>query len=316
MFCRGCGYCLDSLVSRRCPECGSKFDLSTPATMSKRAGSLRLKRWARRVAAATVCLALIFSSLVAVLVSNWRWDHDAALGLHAFGGQIRLERRGPAWLKALLGSRFGYLLDRADMIDLDELPVTDDDFRRVARLHELTSLSVGSTKVTDAGLVHLEALGRLEYLNLGQLDVSDRGMMSLRELRHLRDLNLSGTKITGAGLEPLSGMRNLVSLDVAQTKVDDGGLAHLEGLPQLEDINLSETRVTDAGLTHLARLPALSGLNLEGTKLSDNSMAILANCRKLTHIGVGDTGVTEAGAASLKRHLPKIVIWHAVGESW
>ena len=79
-----------------------------------------------------------------------------------------------------------------------------------------------NTKVTDAGLKHLEGLTKL------------------------RDINLGGTKVTDAGLEHLKGLTNLQSLFLGRTKVTDAALEHLRGLPQLRWLNLEGIKVTDA----------------------------------------------------------------------
>ena len=67
-----------------------------------------------------------------------------------------------------------------------------------------------NTKVTDAGLVHLQGLSQLQ------------------------DLGLDDTKVTDAGLVHLQGLSQLQVLELDNTKVTDAGLVHLQGLSQLQ----------------------------------------------------------------------------------
>jgi hypothetical protein len=69
---------------------------------------------------------------------------------------------------------------------------------------KLETLSLGGTKVTDAGLEHLQGLANLATLNLeNNRGVSDSGLVHLKGLTKLRTLNLGGTKVTDAGVGDL-----------------------------------------------------------------------------------------------------------------
>jgi Leucine-rich repeat (LRR) protein len=64
-------------------------------------------------------------------------------------------------------------------------------------------LYLEGTKVTDAGLVHLEGLNQLEAVNLNNTKVTDVGIEHLHGLTKLRFLWISGTQVTNAGREKL-----------------------------------------------------------------------------------------------------------------
>ena len=67
----------------------------------------------------------------------------------------------------------------------------------------VTGLDLSATKVTDAGLVHLEGLTQLQTLNLGATSITDAGLAHLEGLTQLHELDLSSTKVTDAGVAEL-----------------------------------------------------------------------------------------------------------------
>lgn len=67
----------------------------------------------------------------------------------------------------------------------------------------LTSLQFKSTKITDAGAVHLKALPKLRALALENAAITDAALETLKDLSDLKALTLTGTKVTDAGVEKL-----------------------------------------------------------------------------------------------------------------
>src|SRR4051812_19205096 len=61
---------------------------------------------------------------------------------------------------------------------------------------DMIVLALGSTKVTDAGLVHLKRFTRLELLDLSDTKVTDSGLVHLKGLTGLIELDLGKTRIT------------------------------------------------------------------------------------------------------------------------
>ena len=80
-------------------------------------------------------------------------------------------------------------------------------------------LDLKRTKITNADLVHLEALTKLQDLILFDTKITDAGMVHMIGLTNLRTLELSGTNITDAGLEYLKGLHNLQALYHNRTQV-------------------------------------------------------------------------------------------------
>ncbi|MCY2995297.1 MAG: hypothetical protein NTY19_46660 [Planctomycetota bacterium] len=77
----------------------------------------------------------------------------------------------------------------------------------------VTGLDLSSTKVTDAGLIHLEGLTQLQTLNLGSTSITDAGLAHLKGLTKLQELDLSSTKVTDAGVAELKKVLPKVKIE-------------------------------------------------------------------------------------------------------
>jgi internalin A len=144
----------------------------------------------------------------------------------------------------------------------------------------------GPATAADAALAQVGRLTRIQELSGRLATASDAGLAHLKGLTDLSSLILRDTQITDAGLEHLSGLTSLTFLDLRGNKVTDAGLAHLKGLTNLRWLDLSSTKVTGAELFHLKDLAKLNYLILRDTQLDD------------------------ARAQELKRHLPRLAIFH------
>jgi len=92
-------------------------------------------------------------------------------------------------------------------VEFNRAALTDDKLEEaVAHMKKLKSLravTLGFTKVTDAGLVHLAGLPELEELGLAQTAVTDAGLSHLKGLKKLKRLDLAGTRVTDKGAADL-----------------------------------------------------------------------------------------------------------------
>jgi hypothetical protein len=133
----------------------------------------------------------------------------------------------------------------------------------------------------EADLTELVDLSRLRELWLVGLNGTNAGMRTVGRLTGLRGLCLEGSAITDEGLKELKGLRRLRFLTVSSRNVTDVGVKELTRLTKLETLSLTSPGVTDGSIHGLSRLKGLRRLDLRGT------------------------GVTMAGAARLKKALPK-----------
>ena len=101
--------------------------------------------------------------------------------------------------------------DEADTVKLIEKlggKITRDE--KLKGLPVIT-VSLTSTKVTDADLKELKELKQLTSLNLSNCQgVTDAAMTELKELKPLTELNLAETPVTGATLMELKDLKQLI----------------------------------------------------------------------------------------------------------
>lgn len=88
-------------------------------------------------------------------------------------------------------------------LKLSNLPVNDDDVKKIASFKNLTRLNLEKTAITDESLKHLKDLQNLEQLNLYGTNITDKGLESLAKYSKLRVIYLWQTKATAAGIEQL-----------------------------------------------------------------------------------------------------------------
>jgi hypothetical protein len=88
---------------------------------------------------------------------------------------------------------------------LNVTPQASTDLSPLAVLHpdDLQYLQLSGTRVTNAGLAHLQGLTGLQVLWLYDTQISDVGLVHLQELRGLRVLNLRSTLVSRAGVDAL-----------------------------------------------------------------------------------------------------------------
>ena len=115
-------------------------------------------------------------------------------------------------------------------IDVAHTPVSDKSVAELAKLENLSSVSLRGTKITDGGLKSLATLPDLLSLDLGDTLVSDAGLKHVKQISGLAILRLDGTKITDAGLQELVALGNLRLVGVGSTKVTEAGKASLQKL--------------------------------------------------------------------------------------
>jgi hypothetical protein len=164
-------------------------------------------------------------------------------------------------------------LTKASFDQLDEqyhqfLNVNDDYLAAIPDIASIKNLSLGRTRVTDAGLAHLAGCKNLEWLDLSLTAAGDDGLKSIAEARGLKQLFLEGNKVTDAGLSTVAGFKQLEELDLSKLAITDDGLKAVAGLKNLKILYLTGSPITDAGLIHLTGLKQLESLETTGTQVT------------------------------------------------
>jgi WD40 repeat protein len=154
----------------------------------------------------------------------------------------------------------------------------------IGQLHDLETLNLAGTKITDHGLSELKSLSKLRVLVLDNTTISDSGIKELAGLTALQQLRLRDTKITDAGLKELRGLQNLEMLSLDWTPIGDAGVKELLGLKKLGQLNLARTNLSDKGLFELRGLPSLHHLYVQNTKVTAAGVKQLQTARPRLNI--------------------------------
>jgi hypothetical protein len=105
-----------------------------------------------------------------------------------------------------------YLREHYDKKLIEELEAVKD---------QLVVLNVSNMPVTDDDLRAVARLSKIEKLLLNKTDITGDGLTSLKALNNLRSLSLSGTKVNAAALERITNFKSLQEVFIWNTRVSD-----------------------------------------------------------------------------------------------
>ena len=101
------------------------------------------------------------------------------------------------------------------VLDLKNTFATDAGLAKLVACQQLKSLNLHrSSQLTNAGMAHLAKLPNLTYLTLLYTRITDPGVEQLAKCKKLRLLDIRGCMVTDEGLAHLAGMKNLAALKI------------------------------------------------------------------------------------------------------
>jgi mono/diheme cytochrome c family protein/uncharacterized membrane protein len=107
----------------------------------------------------------------------------------------------------------------------------------------------------------------------------------------------------------LAAADQIVELNLEDAGIDDAIAASLGKLTAVTQLRLSRNGLTDRGVAQLASLPRLEHLNLYGNAgVTDASVDTLVAVPLLRRLDVWETGITDAGIASLRQRRPDLAV--------
>ena len=229
----------------------------------------------------------------------------AAIGVDYFANATDVFLHGPSDEALSHVEKLGRV-QRIHVLNNNEL--TDASLAHFSGLSHLLELDLSHAgQVGDAGISHLKNLKALRKLDLSSTRVTDAGLLHLAELTNLLELHVVPDLLNETELVESLGSHS-ENFTPYRAQVTDTGLAHLRGLTNLTTLDLNGTRVSDAGLIHLTSLIRLSSLSLEWTQVTDAGLVHLKSLSKLSKLDLTETRVTEAGIAELKRAMPNLSV--------
>jgi hypothetical protein len=179
----------------------------------------------------------------------------------------QLETLKLAFLTGTTGQGFRSVgaLKNLRTLEVDALPLSDDDFSVLHNLVALRVLTLQNVNLTDQGMEHLGGLLNLSKLTLNAVKVRNAGLGHLSRLSHLTSLSLKNTSLDD--LEKLRGLTAVRDLDLAGNPLRDDALAGIVDLPDLRRLDISQTFVTNECLETLAKVPRLSRVRARDTRI-------------------------------------------------
>ena len=144
--------------------------------------------------------------------------------------------------------------------------ISNENMRHIKVMPKLEELTLPRW-TNDSGLSNVAGLTHLKILSLGTTNITDAGMVYLKDLNSLESIGLHGTKITGEGLKHLQG-KNLSILGLNQTNIGDADMKFIGTFTSLKSLYLVGTKITDASIPHLKELTNLQRVDIVGTKIS------------------------------------------------
>ena len=195
-------------------------------------------------------------------------------------------------------------------LNLSNMPTLNDEtLSALAPLTKLINFSAIWTRVTGSGFTALRGCTELRALFLGNATpVSAAGLSTIAAtFPKLEDLRLSETAQVGAGdLRCLVNLKALKVLDVPMPGLDDAGLAEIAHISSLEFLYSINNAVTAKGITELKSLKLLARLRLNNCKnINDAAVSAFKDLKALKDLEIRGSGITDAGAAELKKVLPQ-----------
>lgn len=92
-------------------------------------------------------------------------------------------------------------------LDLSKTELSDDIFKAVGQLENLTRLNLSNTNINDTSILFLNNLKHVEVLNLYGTEITDESLQTLVKLDGLKRVYLWGTHVSDAGVESLKSKR-------------------------------------------------------------------------------------------------------------
>jgi Leucine-rich repeat (LRR) protein len=238
-------------------------------------------------------------------------------------------------------------LPKLENLDLTRSGLTNDGCRTLANMHQLKSLIMCNTDVTDDGVRIVKDL-KLEEIGLGN-KVTDAGLAAIPPTvksveieqnsradalsRYYAQKLGDGPGITAAGIDQLAkthpnlekyyisggpaasdaGMRgvgqmkNLKWLSVGGD-VTNAGVSNIANLEHLERLFLSGHKFTNDAAKSLLSCKKLQDLTLAGLGINDDVIPTLAKMQGLKSLRLDCTDVTDRGIEQLKKLLPNCTV--------
>lgn len=182
---------------------------------------------------------------------------------------------------------------------LDATAINDAACTHLAKMPSLKTLLIDRTAIKNAGIEKLLPLkNQLERLDVGSLELSEKVFGTLSQFRKLKHLNMRSNLpgiITGKGLRQLRPLTSLATLDISRSRLSEQVPEALAAtLPQLVGLNMVQSKgLTDASVRNFGVFKNMTGLYIYETGVGDNILRAASKMAKLEVLQVGATAIGD-----------------------
>ncbi|MGD9647623.1 MAG: leucine-rich repeat domain-containing protein [Pirellulales bacterium] len=167
----------------------------------------------------------------------------------------------------------------------EDFGMTDDDLQEFSEVRGLESFLIAGSRVSVAGLVHLEQLKKLQELSVVHCRVTPEFAQAIGRLRTLTKLHIGGAALSNEVLRGIGTLSQLEVLSLSDAvQITDAGLPHLAAMPRLRHVAIAEAQISDAGLQSFAGLEELQSLYIREADVSDRGLECLISLWKLESV--------------------------------
>jgi serine/threonine protein kinase len=179
-----------------------------------------------------------------------RGDRDAAAMVLARGGKVGLGGvPGVGWVDVSKSDELPATSFDLVILDIQDKGVTDDDLAKLDRLPHFTTLTMGSTPISDVGIARMGTLPKLTAVYAGGTHIGDEALRLLAERYATIDtLHAGGTQVTDVGVPNLLKLTGLRSLRLENPAITDASLETLSQLKKLRILCLQGTQISREGI--------------------------------------------------------------------
>lgn len=220
---------------------------------------------------------------------------------------------------------------KASRLSMMRCTITDAEMVHIAKMNELTSLSLYDAEITDKGIEHLQSLRNLRYLRLRATDVTDEALERLKKKlptlsrvtndkraariaiappqprEPIRLIKSSATgkqsahirgKLTQEIVDTLIKTDKLSSVYLSRSDVDDAELALLAKVP-MERLYVSSDQITDQCIEPFESHDHLRFITIRAPRLGDAALNSLAKISKLEQLSLSNAQITDDGVRNM-----------------
>ncbi|MDR0703409.1 MAG: hypothetical protein LBF88_00300 [Planctomycetaceae bacterium] len=180
--------------------------------------------------------------------------------------------------------------------------LTDDSLKEIAKLKELTELTVNYCNFSEFGMMDISGLPKLATLDIrANMQVGNSGLDYLTALPSLKSLKHLSPAVDDTGLESLSAVKGLETLEIQDFNITDRAGQFIRQFEKLT--NLIVMRCQGFGSSGILELKGmkLNRLTLRGLpSINDSGMEVFRELTTLKRLYLNElASVSDAGILNL-----------------